>query len=384
MTSPVRVPIKREIWNWAIEESQMDVAGLVKRFPKASKWIAEEESPTLKQLEAVANYLKVPLGYMFLNHPPKDDVMDVEFRTISNKLPGISKNLRDTLIEMDRRRSWMSDYRINMGWDKLDFITQFEKHKSGDTVKDASLAKILLHLDDVWYTTVKSLDEAYDLLREKLEDAGILVMKNGVVGQNNYRPLDVGEFRAFMLYDDVSPLIFINNNDSKGGKIFSLVHEYIHVLFEQEDLVLDTHIQEALGNEMHINDLTAEFLMPQAHLYDLWNENKDEFEQIADLSALFKVSRLALAVKLRNMGLVNEEMVGIIRRKSIEDFGRKEARAGGGNYYNTFFSRMSSTFLEAVIRSADVGELGYTYAFKLLGVKGHTYDKIKADVMPYG
>lgn len=99
---------------------------------------------------------------------------------------------------------------------------------------------------------------------------------------------------------------------------------------------------------------------------------------------MFKVSRLALAIELRNMGLVNEEIVGITRRKSIEDFGRKETRSGGGDYYNTFHSRMSLAFLEAVIRSADAGEFGYTYVFKLLGVRGHTYDKIKADVMPYG
>ncbi len=36
-------------------------------------------------------------------------------------------------------------------------------------------------------------------LEKKLEEAGVLVMQNGVVGMNNYRRLDINEFRAFML-----------------------------------------------------------------------------------------------------------------------------------------------------------------------------------------
>ncbi len=56
-----------------------------------------------------------------------------------------------------------------------------------------------------------------------------------------------------------------------------------------------------------------------------------------------------------------------------------------GRFYRTFNTRISPVFTEAVIRSADVGEIGYTYAFKLLGgIKGRTYDRIKEDMMYYG
>lgn len=88
---------------------------IIYKFPKIDKWIAGQENPTFRQLEQVANYLKVPFGYMFLENPPKYDVMEVEFRSINNKLPEMSKNLKDTIIEMDIRRKWMNDYRKGLG-----------------------------------------------------------------------------------------------------------------------------------------------------------------------------------------------------------------------------------------------------------------------------
>lgn len=383
MAEPVRVPVKKEIWHWALRESQKDEAEFYGRFPQAEKWLKQERNPTFKQLESAAKYLQIPFGYMFLDTPPKENVMEIEFRSISNKIPQISKDLQDTILEMDRRRNWMSDYRKDLGWTKLDIIKDFNEQKSGDIAADAKLAKRLLNLPEYWYTRLKDLDQTFGFLKEKLEHIGILVMRNGIVGNNTRRSLDINEFRAFMLYDDVAPLIFINNNDSKAGKIFSLIHEYFHVLFEQEDVVLDPYVQTT-PDEQQINALTAEFLMPQEQIFGLWDRRADVLEQINRLSSYFKVSRLAFAIKLNSLGLVHSDIVERVRLESVKDFEKKTDSSKRANFYPTYYSRMSRVFLETVIRSVESGEIGYTYAFKLLGVKGKTFDRIKADVMPYG
>ncbi len=382
MTGRVRVPVKKEICRWALEEAQKDETVFLARFEQAEKWLKEDLNPTFKQLEDAATFLQIPFGYMFLDTPPRRDSMQVEFRSISNKISNISKNLQDTILAMDSRRGWMSDYRKELGWTKLAVIKQFHEKKSGRTSTDAKLAKTLLNLSPDWHTLPKDLDEAFRFLKEKLEDIGILVMRSGIVGNNTKRPLDVNEFRAFLLYDDVAPLIFINNNDSKAGKIFSLVHEFFHVLFEQEDVLLDLDLQNQQG-ERQINALTAEFLMQQEKILDLWNQKVDAIKQITELSRHFKTSRLAMAIKLADLGLVNREIVERVRSKSVLDFKRKAGGEGTPNFYRVYHSRMSPTFLGAVIRSAESGGLSYTRAFNLLGVKGKTYDKIKEDVLSY-
>lgn len=383
MTKSIRIRVKPEIWDWALTESRRDGAEFLRSFPQAKKWLKQELDPTFRQLERVARFFRIPFGYMLLNTPPKDDIMDVEFRSISNKIPEISKNLQDTILEMDRRRRWMSDYRKELGWTKLEIITNFEKGKGGNIKHDAACAKKLLNLDVDWYVEVRDFDHAFRFLKNKLEQIGVLVMRNGVVGSNTHRPLDINEFRAFLLYDDVAPLIFINNNDSKAGKIFSLIHEYIHVLFEQDDVFLDPY-PGAIPIERQINLLAAEVLMPQERILTYWKAENNVFTQIERLSNMLKVSRLALAIQLHGLGLINREIVEKIKMESIQRFDTKSAKGDRVDFYKTYHSRMSTVFTEAVVKSAESGEIGYTDAFRLLGVKGKTYDNIKAEIMSYG
>lgn len=378
MAKSLRVPVKKEVWLWAIRESQKDPEEISKRYPSFNKWINGEQYPTFRQLEKIAKYLHVPFGYFFLDVPPKKDAVEAEFRVINNKLPQMSKNLKDTILEMDFRKNWMSDYRKNLGWEKLDIIADFKAGRTGDVAADAHLARKLLDLTENWYEQVRDYDAAYNHLKEKLENAGILVMQNSVVGMNNYRRLDINEFRAFMLYDDVAPLIFINRNDTKAGMIFSLIHEYFHVLYEQEDLFIDM-----INNEQEMNRLTAEFLMPAVDIKQRWGHFENPLERIEELCQDFKVSRLALAIKLEDLGLINQSLVELIKTKSLKDFETSRESTGSLTFYPTYKSRISTAFREAVVTSAEAGDIEYTYAFKLLGLKGRAYNTIRDEIMAY-
>ena len=139
-----------------------------------------------------------------------------------------------------------------------------------------------------------------------------------------------------------------------------------------------------MGSEGYINNLTAEFLMPAEHVGHIWNRQRENVKQICELSDVFKVSRIALAIKLKSMGLIDSKTVVEIKHKSVYEFTNRTGTPSGGDFYKTYHTRMSPVFTEAVIRSAESGEIGYTHAFKLLGgIKGSTYDKIKETMMPY-
>lgn len=387
MSKVERIQIKKEIYYWALQESQKEYEEIINRFPKVADWINEKSNPTFKQLQDFADFLKIPLGYLFLKEPPKTNIMEAEFRSINNQLPDMSKNLKDTITAMDMKRNWMSDYRKDLGWDKLAIIDKFNQKKNGTVSHDASLAKKLLALQEDWYTTVKDYGKAYNFLKNRVEEKGILVMQNGVVGNNNYRKLDINEFRAFMLYDDIAPIIFINNNDSLGGKIFSLVHEFIHVLLGQENLFLKDELYNTKENERYINRLTGEFLMPKVRIKAIWDKQYDSLLQINDLARLLKVSETALAIQLKELALISQYTLDTVIDQAIQNFAKKtdDAGTGRGDFYNTFKSRISPTFTKAVIRSTEAGDTNYTSAFRLLGgIKGKTFDEIREQVLTYG
>ena len=90
-------------------------------------------------------------------------------------------------------------------------------------------------------------------------------MMSGIVGNNTHRPLDINEFRAFAMVDDLVPLIFINSNDSVSGRLFSLLHEFAHICIGNNSLYNDryssgTRVSKA---ESVSNAVAAEILVPQ-------------------------------------------------------------------------------------------------------------------------
>lgn len=373
MATDNRVKIKGDIYLWAIKESQKDLDEIKGRFKKIETWISGENNPTFRQLESLANFLGVPLGYMFLEEPPEMNLIASEFRTIGNKIPEISKNLQDTLYIMARKKDWLSEHRRAKGWGKL-LVDDF-----GNLGKEnVYLAKRHVNLDEFWYKGLRDKDSAFKYLRRKLEDKGIIVMQSGIVGSNNRRGLSVEEFRGFLLYDDIAPLIFINTRDSKAGKIFTLVHEYIHFLLQKDDIFIDED-----SDETNINVITAEFLMPTSHIQELWDSGKPELEQIEKLSKLFHVSDIALAIKLKGLDKVSQHVVSIIKQqteRALKDRGTGES---GGDYYRTSRSRLGDSFLGAVIQGAESGDISYTYAFDLLGGSAKLYDYFKEEFVDY-
>lgn len=374
MATGNRVEIRRDVYLWAIKESRKDFGEIQNRFKKIETWISGENHPTFRQVESLANFLGVPLGYMFLEEPPRANLIESEFRTIGNKVPEISKDLQDTLYIMARKKDWLSEHRRGKGWGKL------LSHDFGELNRENILpAKEYIGLDEFWYKEHGNKDSAFKYLRQKLEDKGIIVMQSGVVGSDNRRRLDVNEFRGFLLYDDIAPLIFINGRDSEAGKIFTLIHEYIHFLLQEDDIFVDED-----SDETNINMITAEFLMPTSHVQELWDNSKPELEQIEELSRLFHVSRLAVAIKLKDLGKIPQHVVNTVKQqteKALRD--RSTEESGGGNYYRTSRSRLGDSFLRAVIQGAESGDISYSYAFDLLGGSAKLYDYFKEEFIGY-
>ena len=62
-----RAAVRPELLRWARERAGIDdPSDLQSRFPKLGEWETGEAQPTLKQLEAFAQAVHVPIGYLFL------------------------------------------------------------------------------------------------------------------------------------------------------------------------------------------------------------------------------------------------------------------------------------------------------------------------------
>lgn len=372
MAADNRLVIEKDVYLWAIRESQIDYDVVIDRFKHLDAWISQSQYPTFRDGQKLAQYLRVPFGFLFLDEAPEDSALSPEFRTIKNILPKMSKNLQDTLYLMKQKQEWLSDYRK-----ENDRQTIIPKDLVVEDKEQIPLAKKLIGLDEYWYKMCGDLDTAFKTLRQAMEDIGIVVMQNSVVGTNNRRPLDIHEFRGFLIYDDLAPLIFINSRDSKAGKIFTLVHEYIHLLSQSEE---DDLLADPADSERAINQLTSEFLMPARHVLKSWDQKEASIEQINKISKTFCVSPIAMAIRLNRLGKIDQEMVDDIKWQTKENLKQRRA-AGGGDYYQMQKSRLSSRFTESVIEGREAGGITYTQAFDLLDGSMRLYDRFKGSYM---
>ena len=142
-----------------------------------------------------------PLGYLYLSEPPEERLPIRDFRTRSGDAPPRpSVDLLDTVYLMQRRQAWMRDDLIEGGADPLAFVGAYSP--KGSHIEVATSMRTMLGLAAGWAEDISTWSDALRFLRNRLDEVGVLVVFNGVVGNNNYRKLDPTEFQGFALVDE--------------------------------------------------------------------------------------------------------------------------------------------------------------------------------------
>ena len=360
------VYLKQEIIEWAVQESEYSLDFALAKNPFLGKAL-DGEPITFKQLQNLSLFFKIPFGYFFYNQVPERNKISAEFRTIGNKKKQVfSKNLKDVLLDMDYKKNWMSDYRKKNGYEKFAFNNYLCLNEGFDT----NIEKIrdLLALDVEWYRNLDGSNSTFDFLKRRIESLGILVMESSVVGNNQNRKIDINDFRGFALSDEYTPLIFINNNDKNEARCFTLMHEVLHLLNESKD---DIFVNIDNDVEKKINKYVAEILIPFSILrVKTANVNEIDPVFVKKMAAYFKVSIYAMAVRMLNFNIISKDFFDDL----IDGINNYINKTGGGNYYANLELKTSTVFSNAVFESVYSNKITFTQGYKLLGLRGNTFD----------
>ncbi len=372
-----RVEIKPELIQWARERAGLAFDALVTHFPKLQAWETGQTKPTLKQLEKYAKATMAPLGYFFLPVPPDEPLPLPDFRTPRNASARShpSPNLLDTVYAMQRRQAWLRDDRIDHGIEPVPFVGSTTVEAAPQTV--AAAMRVALGVGTAWAAEHRTWTEALHALRSSIEMAGIMVVANGVVGNNTHRKLDPGEFRGFVLADRYAPLIFINGADGKAAQMFTLAHELAHLWVGQDAVFNLAYLEpaEALV-ERFCNRVAAEFLIPEQEMRAAWAEDGDSPDPYDAIARRFKVSGLVAARRALDLGLISRDAFALFYEGYLEAQRRAATDVGGGgDFYSNQGVRVGRVFAAAVHRAVLEGRLPYREAFELTGLHGATFDK---------
>lgn len=365
----MRVDFNVEILNKLLYQNPDKATAIDIRFPQINEWKQQKEKPTINQLSGLAHYFNIPFGYFFLQNIPEKIYPIPHYRTIGNENFKPSEELQDTIETLKERQEWAKDLLIDLKGEPLPYANSIKLNTPIERATDR--VREILKLTDGWAETISTWIDAFKLLVEKTEEAGIFVVINGVVNNQTRRKLNVDEFRGFVLYDNYAPFIFINNNDFISGKIFTLIHEIIHVLTGNSASFDFNHLLPSNSPvELYCDAVAAEFLVPEKLLSKRLNETGLNYQLLAKA---FKVSRIVIARRLLDTNKItrNEFFEAYNSFKNSEI---KIVASKGGDFYNTAPYRISKNFFRLIYNAVKQNKILYRDAFKLTGLTPKSFD----------
>jgi Zn-dependent peptidase ImmA (M78 family) len=371
-----RVAINEGVLRWAIDRSGRTFDVLQRRFPKIREWETGESQPTLRQLESLAKATLTPLGFFFLPAPPEERLPVPHFRTLGDQKPsGPSPDLLDTIQTAQRRQAWMREFLIQQGQESLPFVGSSRPDEPHRVVADR--IQRTLQLDSGWAARQATWTDALRVLRDAMEASGILIVVNGIVGNNTHRKLDPNEFRGFVLVDEYAPLVFVNGADGKAAQMFTLAHELAHVFFGSSAAFDLRDMQPATDlTEQACNRVAAEFLVSEQELRGIWPSVRRGPEPFQAIARRFKVSVLVAARRALDLELIRKpEFLDFYHAYQQDQRRTAGERREGGDFYATQNARVGRRFAHAVVRAVKEGKLLYSEAFQLTGLHGKTFDR---------
>lgn len=356
--------IRPEMLRWAIQRAGNSEEKAVKDIPALAGWLSGEKKPTVIQLQQFADRFHVPFGYLFLQETPKEYIPFPMFRGEATLSGHFDLNVYDTIMNVRSRQDWLEEYLEENDIDTCQIVGVVNLNTPvGEAV---SLLREALRLEPRWAFSLAGADAAVSMLTKQMEDAGIFLAYNGVVGNNTHRPLKVSECRGFALASKTAPYIFVNSADSKSAQLFTLIHEAVHLMLgvSAGHAGDETVSQDAV--EMYCDKAAAEFLVPAIELHCVWNGD------IKHVSRRFKVSEIVVVRRARDLGMLSDKDYRAFWLKYRKRPLSTKERSGG-DFYLTSVKRVGRLFAIHVRNAVNNRQLSYTEAYKLTGLHGSTY-----------
>lgn len=361
-----RINIQSERLCWAVRRAGFSEEKALEVFPLLNDWLNKEKQPTLNQLKSFATRFYVPLAYLFLGELPKESIPFPMFRGEAGQHGRFDLNVYDTVMGVQARQEWLEEYLEYNEIESCSFVgTMTIDHSVNEAVEKL---RTILDLDSRWAFSLSTPDAAVSLLSQKLEDAGVFLAYNGVVGNNTHRPLKVSECRGFALVSATAPYIFVNSADSKSAQLFTLVHEAAHLMLGVSAGHAGSEVLNHEVTENYCDRVAAEFLVPASVLREIWN-NDTKY-----VARRFKASELVVARRAHDLGLMsNADYKSFwLMYSQRQDIAKK--KSAGGSFYLTSVKRVGRNFAIHVRNAVNSQQLSYTDAYRLTGLYGKTYD----------
>jgi Zn-dependent peptidase ImmA (M78 family)/transcriptional regulator with XRE-family HTH domain len=215
---------------YSLDEAAEKLGLLRERLARAES--GTDEKLTVPKLREAANLYKRPLAAFFLPEPPKADEPLHDFRRAGDPVrPATSPALRLEMRQAEGRREEALELAHELGRPVRPFTSEAARSENPEDV--GARVRRTLGVTESLQLAWKTPSRALKAWKSAVEGRDVLVFETSSV------PLS--EMRGFSFFDRKFPLIVLNGKDAEAGRIFTLLHEFAHLLLNQKSLCDPSH-----------------------------------------------------------------------------------------------------------------------------------------------
>ncbi|HIE32039.1 MAG TPA: ImmA/IrrE family metallo-endopeptidase, partial [Methanosarcinales archaeon] len=321
MSKRIEAIVKPDLLIWARESAgftKEDAAHkLGVKLQKLEDWEEGVSRPTIKQLRKLGKQYKRPIAVFYLDEKPIDFQPLRDFRRIIGSV-GFQQPVQ--LNFEIRQAIYRRQVALNLIEDLYGEPPGFEHEISitDDPEKVGSKIRNILKVDaEKQKKGTGGKYGAFNLWRTAIESVGVLVFQSTGV--------DVTEMRGFSINEFSLPVIVLNSGDTPNGRIFTLLHEFAHIMLK-EGGICDLNEgydlpPEKRRIEIFCNHVAGAALIPKQELLNedvvirKTDKNSWTDDELSTLAKQFKVSEEVVLRRLLIYGLTTNSFYETKRRE---------------------------------------------------------------------
>lgn len=372
------------VFKWLRESSGWTIEDVSKRLKTSDDVIRSIESgkrdPTLMQLKELSKAYKRPLAAFLLPAPQPEKPRPKDYRMLPHKKDVFDKKTILILRKARMLQEISGELSKNINYETK---PSFKAAKISDDPKSlAEKYRLEFEFTVEKQTEFRTSYEVFTYLRDRMEDMNILVFQDS---------MPVEDARGFALPDETPNVIVLSSKDPIEARIFTLMHEFAHVLLGQPAIDFPD-FSNPYQNKMEswCNQFSSNFLLSDDIAESIFKANREDLTETQTLNRLsrkYKVSKGMLLFKMLKYDFITEseymEVLDRYRPKEPEeadeeDGDKGKTHTGGIPADVKCLSMVGNKFVSLVANNYDRNHITYTDALNYLSIKSRNFDKVLA------
>ena len=356
MARQVDALVTPEVLKWARERRiKLSIERAAEKLKISTEqlefWENGTARPSFAKLKDIAKLYRTHVSVFYLPQPPTDFQPLTDYRILPEPLvrdEDQTYRLNANIIEAYERRETLIEFYELLEEPPPQMILKLDEDE--EPKHAANKIREFLKSNRELLGRFKDAHAALKFWRHTVEAKGVLVCQTSV---NNSLSIDLETARGFCIAQKPLPVIVLNPKDSPYGRIFTLIHELVHIALGRSVLqntgFWGIDFPNLSPTEIFCNQVAAEVLVPERELLEIAKSQPLDEKDLSKLSHHFHVSPEVVMRRLLTLEKVSLQDYQEYRKRRQEKYKDALVQTGGFAQYH---DRLLNTSGEHFARTA--------------------------------